>query len=43
MPNPKAMPILASAPLLASIESEPTNTSMNVPRNSAPYFCQLFM
>src|SRR5581483_7664423 len=41
-PNPNAIPSLAFEPLLARIASDPTNTRMNVPSNSATYFCQLF-
>src|SRR6476469_3808219 len=40
-PNPKATP--RSPALLLRIATDPPNTRMSVPRNSATYFCQLFM
>src|SRR5438874_11125517 len=42
-PKPKAIVTLAAeSPPLPRIASEPTNTSMSVPKNSATYFCQAF-
>src|SRR2546423_963919 len=41
IPKPNAIASLAEeSPELPRIASEPTNTRMNVPNNSAAYFCQ---